>query len=71
MKHKFEIIGIDCPNCADKLARLIEAEADIESAKINFLTEKLTVVTELEAQIIFDKVLKIAKSFDKGITVKK
>ncbi len=43
MKFKYEITGLDCPNCAAKLASLIEKEEGIDSCRINFLTEKLTV----------------------------
>ena len=43
MKFKYTVTGVDCPNCAAKLAAIIEKKEGIESAKINFLTEKLTV----------------------------
>ena len=49
MKIKFNVIGLDCPNCAAKLAAMIEAEDGILTAKINFLTEKLTVETDLSS----------------------
>ena len=47
MKIKYSITGLDCPNCAAKLSAMIEAKDGIDSAKINFLTEKLTVETTL------------------------
>lgn len=69
MKHKFTITGIDCPNCAAKLADIIAAKEGIESAKINFLTERLT----LESQLPADKALEIAvtaaRAFSRDITV--
>ena len=43
MKYKFTVTGIDCPNCAAKLAANMEKLDGVESAKINFLSEKLTV----------------------------
>ena len=48
MKYKFTITGLDCPNCAAKLAANMQKLDGIESAKINFLTEKLTVETSLD-----------------------
>ena len=42
MKLKYTITGLDCPNCAAKLATQMSAIDGVESAKINFLTEKLT-----------------------------
>ena len=71
MKIKYNVIGLDCPNCAAKLASMIEAEEGIESAKINFLTEKLTVETSLDEACAFDIILKQAKAFDEDIVVEK
>ena len=47
MKYKYTISGVDCPNCAAKLAELMSANDGITLAKINFLTERLTVESEL------------------------
>ena len=53
MKLKFTVEGLDCPVCASKLAtRMAEIEG-VEHVKINFLSEKLTVDTELsEAELL-------------------
>ena len=71
MKFKFNITGLDCPNCAAKLAAMIEAKDGIDSAKINYLTEKLT----LEAELSEDDALKLcrdaAKSFSRSVKVEK
>ena len=71
MKLKLEITGLDCPNCAAKLATMMEKCDGITSAKINFLTEKLTVESDIpESQLI--KVLSdTARSFEKGVVVEK
>lgn len=58
MKIKYSITGLDCPNCAAKLSAMIEAKDGIDSAKINFLTEKLTVETSLGA----DEALALVKA---------
>ena len=71
MKLKYTIVGLDCPNCAAKLASMIESEEEIDSAKINFLTEKLTVETSLGEDEAFALILKQAKAFDEDITVEK
>ena len=39
MKYKFNILNIDCPNCAGKLQDLMAKCDGVDSAKINFLTE--------------------------------
>ena len=69
MKHKFEITGLDCPNCAAKLAGLIEKEEGISSAKVNFLTEKLTVESELDRDSVLSKARAVAKAFSRDVEI--
>ena len=71
MKLKYVITGLDCPNCAAKLAGQMSQIDGIDSAKINFLTEKLTVETTLDEQTAYDLILKAAKNFEKGINIEK
>ncbi len=71
MKIKYEITGLDCPNCAAKLAAMIEGEEGIESAKINFLTEKLTVVTELSEDEAYKIISADAARFSKSVKISK
>ena len=71
MKLKYTVTGIDCPNCAAKLAGIMSGKEGISSAKINFLTEKLTVETEMsegEALAILEAA---AKSFSKAVKIQK
>ena len=70
MKFKYTIEGIDCPNCAAKLAGMMEKLDGVDSAKINFLSEKLTVESDLEESVLLEKLRKTAKAFESGITVK-
>ena len=70
MKFKFTIEGIDCPNCAAKLATMMKKQEGIDSAKINFLSEKLTVESSLEEAELIALLRKTAKAFESGITVK-
>ncbi|MBR5144199.1 MAG: cation transporter [Clostridia bacterium] len=71
MKLKYIITGIDCPNCAAKLATQMSAIDGIDSAKINFLTEKLTVETSLDEATAYDALSKVAKAFSKDIKIEK
>ena len=70
MKFKFTIEGVDCPNCAAKLASIMEKLDGIDSAKINFLSEKLTVESSLGEEELLTALRKTAKAFESGITVK-
>ena len=70
MKIKYTILGLDCPNCAAKLASQMSAIEGVESAKINFLSEKLTVESSLDEEALLTVLRKTAKAFESGITVK-
>ena len=70
MKMKLEITGLDCPNCAAKLAAMMEKLEGIDSAKINFLSEKLTVESSLDEGELLTVLRKTAKAFESGITIK-
>ena len=70
MKFKYIIEGLDCPVCASKLAtRMAEIEG-VDNVKINFLSEKLTIDTELSEAELLPLLRKAAKAFDPAVTVK-
>ena len=71
MKFKYEITGLDCPNCAAKLAGKIEKREGIVSAKINFLTEKLTIESSLAENAVLEIASKAAKAFSRDVKVTK
>lgn len=71
MKIKFNITGLDCPNCAAKLADQMSALDGIDSAKINFLTEKLTVESAESEEVVLSKLEKAARAFSKDIVIEK
>ncbi len=71
MKIKYTIIGLDCPNCAAKLAAQMSSIEGIESAKINFLTEKLTVETILEESVAYQALSEAAKAFSKDVKIER
>lgn len=71
MKFKYGITGLDCPSCAAKLAKMIERKEGVSTAKINFLTEKLTVEAELDEDTLFTLVSDTARAFDKSVKIEK
>lgn len=71
MKFKYTITGLDCPNCAAKLSLIIEKCDGIESAKINFLSERLTVESELAEKELYELLTSKAKTFDKAVRIEK
>ena len=71
MKFKFNVTGIDCPNCAGKLARQIEGKEGIDSCQINFISERLTVESGLAAEEVAAIVEKECRAFSKDSEVTK
>lgn len=71
MKIKYTILGLDCPNCAAKLASQMSGIEGVESAKINFLTEKLTVETSLEEAKAYETLSAAAKAFSKDVKIER
>ena len=64
MKLKFTVEGLDCPVCASKLATKMAEIEGVDNVKINFLSEKLTVETELSETELLPLLRKAAKAFD-------
>ena len=71
MKIKYTILGLDCPNCAAKLASQMSDIEGVEAAKINFLTEKLTVETYLDEAQAYELLSATAKAFSKDIKIER
>ncbi len=71
MINKYIVTGLDCPNCAKKLAGMLEKIDGVETVKLNFLSEELTITGEVDAAALDTAVVKTARAFDKGLTVKR
>lgn len=69
MKVKYHVEGLDCPHCAARLEKMLSEAEGILDAKINFLTEKITVESELEKDTLDGIVARVAETFHKGTTV--
>jgi cation transport ATPase len=69
MKYKFSVSGLDCPNCAAKLAAMIEADDAVVACKINFLTERVTVESELSEDAALTLARAYAKKFSSKVTI--
>lgn len=59
MKKKFKVEGIDCPNCAAKIEKLVGEIEGVTVSRINFMAEKLTVeFEESAAATLIDEIKK-------------
>lgn len=59
MTKTFKLEELDCANCAAKMEAAINNMAEVESATVSFMTQKLTVTAEPE--ITSDLMKKISK----------
>ena len=71
MKYKFSIEGLDCPNCAAKLTAMIEADDAVNCCKINFLTERVTLESDLDADAALTLAQGYAKKFSPTVRIGK
>lgn len=70
MKKKFKVEGIDCPNCAAKIEKLVGQIEGVTSSKINFMAEKLTVeADDAIAGKLLDEVKKAVNVVEPDATV--
>lgn len=58
MKKVFKLRDLDCANCAAKMEAAIQKIHGVESATVNFMTQKLTIVA---ADSDFEQVLSEAE----------
>ncbi|MCL1805106.1 MAG: heavy-metal-associated domain-containing protein [Clostridiales bacterium] len=64
MKKVFPMEELDCANCAAKIEAAIGKLEGVESANVNFMTQKLTLVASDD---LFDSILEQAKRIVKKI----
>lgn len=65
MRKVFKLDEIDCAVCAGKLEDAIKKLDGVEEAKINFLTQKLTLVADdADFDTVLDAVVKLTASIE-------
>lgn len=65
MRKVFKLDEIDCAVCAGKLEDAIKKLDGVEDAKINFLTQKLTLVADdADFDTVLDAVVKLTVSIE-------
>lgn len=70
MNLKFKIKGLDCANCALELERVISKMEEIESVSINFMSERIIIVTnEANKDEIMKRVIKVVKKVEPDVTL--
>ena len=65
MRKVFKLDEIDCANCAQKLEDAIKKVDGVESASVNFMTQKLTLVADDDAfDDVLERVVKLAAQIE-------
>ncbi|MBQ9277931.1 MAG: cation transporter [Lachnospiraceae bacterium] len=55
MKKRFDLIDLDCANCAAKMEEAIKKIEGVEDATVSFMAQKLTIEAQDDK---FDKIMK-------------
>lgn len=70
MKKKFNVTDVDCADCARQMEEAINKIDGVTNAKLNFLTEKLTIeADDFEFNNILDLAEAEMKKIDKGAAI--
>jgi copper chaperone CopZ len=65
MRKVFKLDEIDCAVCAGKLEDAIKKLDGVQSVKVNFLTQKLTLeAADDDFDAVFDAVIKLAADIE-------
>ena len=70
MKCSFKIKGLDCANCAGELENAIQKVEGVDSATINFMTEKMILeLDENDKEEVMKKVKKVISKEEPDVEI--
>ncbi|MCI9258162.1 cation transporter [Acutalibacter sp.] len=65
MTKRFNLIDLDCANCAAKMETAIKKIAGVEDASVSFMTQKMTIQADPERfEEIMDQVVKVCRKVE-------
>ena len=70
MTVKMKLEGLCCPNCAAKIEAKVSALPQVESACLNFLTEKLILEIGGETEELCKQVEKIVHKIEPSVKIR-
>ena len=72
MKKRYDMIDLDCANCAAKMERNILKIDGVFSASVSFMAQKLTIEADDERfEQIMDEVVKVCKKVEPDCRIKR
>ena len=70
MKKVFKVENVDCAHCAMKMQQGIEKIDGVESAVLNFMTQRLTIeFDETQQERILEEAEKACKKIDRDVKI--
>ena len=70
MKKVFKVENVDCAHCAMKMQQGIEKIVGVESAVLNFMTQRLTIeFDETQQERILEEAEKACKKIDRDVKI--
>jgi copper chaperone CopZ len=71
MKKQYQLIDLDCANCAAKMERAITKITGVKQASVNFLTQKLTVdIEDNRFDAIMNEVVAVCRRIEPDCKIK-
>ncbi len=71
MKTTFDLENLDCANCAAKMEAAVQKLDGITSARVSFLTQKMTLETDAAlSDDLLKKVVKICRRIEPDCKIK-
>ncbi len=71
MTKKFEIMNVDCANCAAKMEEGIKKLSGVRDARVNFLTQKLILDAETDDfDTLMRLVVEVCQNVDADFEIK-
>ena len=65
MKKRYNLVDLDCANCAAKMEEAIKKIDGVNDATVSFLTQKLTLDAEdARFEAVLDEVVRVCKKVE-------
>ena len=72
MKKRYNLVDLDCANCAAKMEEAIKKIDGVNTATVSFLTQKMTVdADDARFEEIMDEVVAVCKKVEPACEIKR
>ncbi len=72
MKKRFQLVDLDCANCAAKMEEAIKKIDGVKDANVSFIMQKMTVdADDSRFDVIMNEVVSICKKIEPDCTIKR